>query len=83
VGSSVRTSSEKGRLTVLGSKRVPLSYVHIDDLARHLAQALEVPDAVGRRIDIATDRPVSQQEIAELFTTILGRQIRPLHRPGG
>jgi uncharacterized protein YbjT (DUF2867 family) len=66
----------KGRLTVLGSSSVPWSYVHIDDVARHLAEAVDGAEAVGRRIDIGTDRPVSQQEIAALFAAILGREIR-------
>jgi uncharacterized protein YbjT (DUF2867 family) len=66
----------KGRLIALGSNNVRWSYIHIDDVARYLARALEAPGAVGRRIDIGMDRPVSQQDVAELFTTILGRDVR-------
>lgn len=66
----------KGRLTALGSDSVRWSYIHIDDVARYLAEAVDAADAVGRRIDIGTDRPLSQQEVAELFTTILRREVR-------
>jgi uncharacterized protein YbjT (DUF2867 family) len=69
-------SLRKGRLTALGSKSARWSYAHIDDVARYLVQAIDVPDAIGRRIDIAMDRPISQQEVAEVFSAILGREIR-------
>jgi len=65
----------KGRFTALGSSSVRWTYVHVDDVARYLARAVDEPRAVGRRIDIGTDRPVSAQEIADIFAGILGRDI--------
>jgi uncharacterized protein YbjT (DUF2867 family) len=66
----------KGRLMALGSASARWSYVHIDDVARYLAQAVDQPRAAGRRIDIGTDQPMSAQEIAAAFAAILGREIR-------
>ena len=63
----------KGRLMALGSPTARWTYVQVDDVARYLAQAVDDPRAVGRRIDIGTDRPVSAQDLAADFTKILGR----------
>ena len=65
----------KGRVMALGSASVRWTYVHVDDVARYLAAAVDEPQAVGRRIDIGTDRPVSTREIADVFADILGRDI--------
>jgi uncharacterized protein YbjT (DUF2867 family) len=65
----------KGRLMALGSPSVRWAYVHVDDVARYLAQAVDEPRAPGRRIDIGTDRPVSAREIADVFADILDRDI--------
>jgi uncharacterized protein YbjT (DUF2867 family) len=65
----------KGRLMAMGSPFVRWTYIHVDDVARHLAQAVDQPRAVGRRIDIGTDRPVSAQDLADVFAGILGRDI--------
>jgi uncharacterized protein YbjT (DUF2867 family) len=65
----------KGRLTALGSPSARWTHVHVDDVARYLAVAVDEPRAVGRRIDIGTDRPVSARDIAEVFAGILGRDI--------
>jgi uncharacterized protein YbjT (DUF2867 family) len=65
----------KGRLTAMGSASVRWTHVHVDDVARYLAQAVDEPGALGRRIDIGTDRPVSAQDLAAVFSGILGRDI--------
>jgi uncharacterized protein YbjT (DUF2867 family) len=65
----------KGRLTALGSASVRWTYVHVDDVARYLAAAVDEPQAVGRRIDVGTDRPVSTREIADVFADLLGRDM--------
>jgi uncharacterized protein YbjT (DUF2867 family) len=65
----------KGRLMALGSPSVRWTYVHVDDVARYLADAVDEPRAVGRRIDIGTDRPVSATDIADVFADFLGRDI--------
>src|SRR5438552_17901810 len=39
--------------------------------------AVDDPRAVGRRIDLGTDRPVSAAELADIFTRLLGREVKP------
>jgi len=65
----------KERVTALGSPSVRWTYVHVDDVARYLADAVAEPRAVGKRIDIGTDRPVSARDIADVFADILRRNI--------
>jgi uncharacterized protein YbjT (DUF2867 family) len=65
----------KGRFMAMGSPSVRWTHVHVDDVARYLARAVDEPRAVGGRIDIGTDRPVSAQDLADVFAGILGRDI--------
>jgi len=67
---------KKGRLTALGKAEVPVSSVHIDDVARYLARAVEEPHALGRRIDIGMDRALSFKDLAEIFSRLLDQPIK-------
>ncbi|BAS06952.1 chaperon-Like protein for quinone binding in photosystem II [Arthrobacter sp. Hiyo4] len=79
----------KGRLSWIGSPRIPLTFVLTSDVAGYPAEALDLPDLEGRCIDIGWDRPVAtlqrqffgEPPTAELairrFVTGLG-QARPL-----
>jgi uncharacterized protein YbjT (DUF2867 family) len=64
-----------GRLMAMGSASARWTHVHVDDVAHYLAMAVDQPGADGRRIDIGMDRPVSTQDLAAVFTDILGRDI--------
>jgi len=68
---------EKGRMMAFGSTIVRWTYIHPDDVARCLALAVDDPRAVGRRIDLGTDRPVSTVELARILTELLGREVKP------
>lgn len=61
----------KGRLTWLGSSRVPLTFVLTADLAGYLAAATDAVGIDGQRIDIGWDRPVSMQEVARISGRLL------------
>ena len=67
----------KGRMMAFGSPSVRWTYIHPSDVARCLAMAVDDPRAVGRRIDLGTDHPVSAVELAEIFTRLLGREVKP------
>ena len=68
---------QKGRMMTFGSPTVRWTYIHPDDVARCLAMAIDDTRAVGRRIDLGTDRPVSAVELASIFTRLLRREVRP------
>lgn len=73
----------KGRLTWLGSPRIPLTFVHTADLAGYLADAVDAPGVEGLRIDIGWDRPVGMQDVAEIAGRLTGRTIRVRSIPAG
>ena len=66
---------DAGRLMWLGSTTVPLTFVLTPDLARYLAEAVDVDVTSGERIDIGWDRPVSMADIAGIASGLLGRTI--------
>ncbi len=72
----------KGRLRSFGPTDVPWTWIHVDDVARALSLAVDAPGAVGKRIDLGTDRAVSMNEMAEVFGRILNRPIRTVGMGG-
>ena len=66
----------KGRLTALGDPDTPHTTVHIDDVARYLARAVDEPRALGRRIDIGMERTLASRELAAEFSKLLGREVK-------
>jgi len=74
-----------GRLMWLGSTTVPLTFVLTPDLARYLAEAVDVEVVSGERIDIGWDRAVSMADIGGIASRLLGKTVEaatiptPLH----
>jgi len=75
-GNFLARGLKKGRMMGFGSTSVRWTYIHPDDVARCLALAVDEPRAVGRSIDLGSDRPVSPQELAGIFTKLLGYEVR-------
>jgi uncharacterized protein YbjT (DUF2867 family) len=73
----------KGRLTWMGSPRIPLTFVLTPDLAGYLAEAVDLPGIEGQRIDIGWDRPVGMQDVADIASALSGRPIRVRSVPMG
>lgn len=73
----------KGRLTWLGSPRVPLTFVLTADLAGYLAEAVDLPGLEGRHIDIGWDRTLGMQDVADIVGKLTGRTIRIRSVPAG
>ena len=65
----------KGRLTWIGSPRIPLTFVLTPDLAGYLAEAVDLPGLEGRRIDIGWDRPVGMQDVADIAGRLTGKTL--------
>ena len=67
----------KGRIPAMGDRHARWSWVFTDDLARYLAEAVDLgPEWSGRRIDIGWDRPVSTDELAEVIAAQHGAPVR-------
>ena len=67
---------EKGRVMGLTSAGVRMTYIDPDEVARALALAVDEPRALGQRIDLGSDRPLSGPEYAELVGRLLGRPMK-------
>jgi len=74
---------QKGRLNAMGSATQKWTQIDPDDVARCLALAVDEPRALGKRIDLGTDRPISAQEIAGILSGLMGRQITVRAMPAG
>jgi uncharacterized protein YbjT (DUF2867 family) len=69
---------KRGRLRFAANPEVPLTFVHSSDVAKYLAQALDLElERKAVRIDIGTDRAVSLAGLAAIMATVLGRPVTP------
>jgi uncharacterized protein YbjT (DUF2867 family) len=73
----------KGRFRWIGSPGIPLTFVLTSDLAGYLAEAVDLPDLDGRRIDIGWDRPVGMQEVADIAGRLTGKTLTVRSVPAG
>jgi uncharacterized protein YbjT (DUF2867 family) len=71
----------KGKLIVPTDLAAPASTILSDDLARYLAEAVRAKGTTGERIDIATERPTSILEIAEILTKVTGVKVTAARPP--
>ncbi|MEU5889026.1 NmrA family NAD(P)-binding protein [Streptomyces sp. NPDC047461] len=76
IGTMAGNPIDKGRLTWIGKSTVPLTFVHMSDLAACLAAAADAEADNGERIDIGWDRPISMREMADLMGGRAGKKIR-------
>ena len=73
----------KGRLRWMGSPGIPLTFVLTSDVAGYLAEAVDLPDLEGRRIDIGWDRPVGMQDVADIAGRLTGKTLTVRTVPAG
>jgi uncharacterized protein YbjT (DUF2867 family) len=66
----------KGTLMRMTPPGVRITYIHPDEVARALAAAVDAPGALNRRIDLGSNRALSTEELAEVFTNVLGRPVK-------
>lgn len=67
---------EKGRVMAMTPAGVRVTYIAPDEVARALALAVDEPRALGLRIDLGSDRPLSGPELTELVGRLLGRPMK-------
>lgn len=66
-----------GHLRFAANPRVPLTFVHTDDVAEYLVSATNPAIPNGSQIDIGCDRAVAINELASIMAALLGRPIKP------
>ena len=77
MGGYVARGLRKGTLMRMTPPGVRITYIHPDEVARALALAVDEPRALHKRIDLGSDRAVSTEELADVFTRVLGRAVKP------
>jgi len=74
---------QKGRVMAFGPADVRITYISMDEVARALAMAVDEPRALGQRIDLGSDRPLSGAELTDLVAGLLGRPMKIRTMGGG
>lgn len=74
---------QKGQVMGLTRGSVRMTYIAPDEVARALALAVDDDRALGQRIDLGSDRPLSGEELAELVGRLLGRPMKVRTMGGG
>jgi uncharacterized protein YbjT (DUF2867 family) len=74
---------QKGQVMGMTQGAVRITYIAPDEIARALALAVDEPRALGQRIDLGSDRPLSGPELAELVGRLLNRPMRTRPFGGG
>jgi uncharacterized protein YbjT (DUF2867 family) len=67
---------QKGQVMGMTQGSVRITYIAPDAVARSLAMAVDEPRALGRRIDLGSDRPLSGPELTELIGRLLHRPMK-------
>jgi uncharacterized protein YbjT (DUF2867 family) len=73
----------KGQVMGMTEGDVRITYIAPDEVARALAMAVDEPRALGRRIDLGSDRALSGAELAELVGRLLRRPMSVRRMGGG
>lgn len=72
---------DKHRFVWVGQSNAPLTFVLASDLARYLAQAVDVDVRDGERIDIGWQQPTTAREVAAALSRISGEDIHLISVP--
>jgi uncharacterized protein YbjT (DUF2867 family) len=79
-GPWMKKGLEYGGVIGMTPPNVRITFIDPDEVARVLALSIDEPRALGKKIDLGSDRPLSSPELAELLGRLMGRtlQIQPL-----
>lgn len=74
---------QKGRVMGMTRGNVRITYIAPEAVARALALAVDEPRALGKKIDLGSDRPLSGLELTELVGRLLNRPMKLQPMGGG
>ena len=80
-GPWLKAQLEKGQLMGMTGPAVRITFISTSDVSRALALAVDEPRALGKRIDLGGDRPLSSAELAEMLGRLMGRSLQPVMMP--
>ncbi len=82
-GQMIRQGLERGQVAALTPQGIRITYIAPNEVAHALARAVDEPRALGQKIDLGSDRPLSGPEYAELLGKLLGRPMQAAPMQGG
>jgi len=82
-GQMIRQGLEQGQVLGLTPEGVRITYIAPSEVARAIAMAVDEPRAVGQKIDLGSDQPLSGPEYAAMLGRLLGRPMRVALMQGG
>jgi uncharacterized protein YbjT (DUF2867 family) len=62
---------------------IRITFIAPDEVARAAVLAVDEPRALGKRIDLGSDRALSGPELIELLSRLMMKPIQPSPRPAG
>jgi UDP-glucose 4-epimerase len=68
-------------MTIFGDGTQTRAFSYIDDVAPHIADSVNVPDAYGEVINIGADQPYSVNYLAQVVAEAFGQEPRIQHLP--
>jgi len=75
-GQMIRQGLEHGQVWGMTPEGIRITYIAPSEVARAVALAVDEPRALGQKIDLGSDRPLSGPEYAALLGGILGRPVQ-------
>lgn len=82
-GQMIRQGLERGQVLGMTPEGVRITYIAPNEVARAIALAVDDPRALGRKVDLGSDRPLSGPEYASLIGQLLGRPVGLAPMSGG
>ena len=82
-GQMIRQGLEQGQVLGMTPEGVRITYIAPGEVARAIAMAVDEPRALGQKIDLGSDQPLSGPEYAALLGRLLGRPMRMAPMQGG
>lgn len=82
-GQMIRQGLEQGQVFGMTPEGIRITYIAPSEVARAIAMAVDEPRALGQKVDLGSDRPLSGPEYAALIGQLLGRPVHLAQMQGG
>jgi uncharacterized protein YbjT (DUF2867 family) len=82
-GPWMKAALEHGQAMAMTPAGIRITFIAPDEVARAAALAVDVPGALGKRIDLGSDRALSGPELIELLSRLMKKPLQAAPRPGG
>ena len=81
-GPWVKAALEHGQVMAMTPAGVRVTFIAPDEVARAIALAVDVPGALGQRVDLGSDRALSGPELIELLSKLMNKPLQPAQTQG-